>query len=72
VEFDEVLSQRYSARRYTDREVTDDELRTVLSAGPGSYVCPTGILALGHPADADRPRAAKPELDSLVRRGSWT
>lgn len=46
-------------------------LAEALEVPAGNVVCPTGILALGYPADLDRPRAAKPNLESLVRDGAW-
>ncbi len=46
-------------------------LAEALEVPAGSFVCPTGILALGYPADLDRPQAAKPALHSLVFDGAW-
>lgn len=47
-------------------------LAEALAVPEGSFVCPTGIIALGHPADLDRPRAAKPALETLVCHGDWS
>jgi nitroreductase len=46
-------------------------LAEALQVPDGGFVCPTGIIALGYPADLDRPRAAKPDLDTLVCHGDW-
>lgn len=46
-------------------------LAEALEVPPGTFLCPTGIIALGHPADLDRPRAAKPRLDTVICDGRW-
>lgn len=48
-----------------------EDLHAALELPDDVVVCQTGILALGHPADAERKRAPKPDIADMVHSGGW-